>query len=79
MKHEFCPRAECAVRKVAACLLLLLGIPNLTLAEIGRPREVTQNGARVVAISKMARQRSSSKQAWSVACPFKALQTKETI
>src|SRR5580698_7355785 len=41
--------ADSILRKVAAYLLLLLGIPNLLLAEeIGWPREVTQNGARIV-------------------------------
>src|SRR6202789_4211842 len=37
------------VRKVVAYLLLLCGIPSLLLAEdIGWPREMTQNGARIV-------------------------------
>src|ERR1700734_3381315 len=41
--------ADSILRRAAAYLLLLLGIPNLLLAEeIGWPREVTQNGARIV-------------------------------
>src|ERR1700729_3961176 len=37
------------VRKVVAYLLLLCGIPSLLLAEdIGWPREISQNGARIV-------------------------------
>jgi hypothetical protein len=42
-------REEYGVRKVVAYLLLLFGVPNLMLAEdIGWPREVIQNGARIV-------------------------------
>src|SRR5580700_8445625 len=49
MKARFRLKDECGVRKFAAYLLLLLGIPSLLLAEdIGWPREMTQNGARIV-------------------------------
>src|SRR5580658_7279801 len=49
MKAKFRLKDECGVRKFAAYLLLLLGIPSLLLAEdIGWPREMTQNGARIV-------------------------------
>src|ERR1700734_3582058 len=42
-------RKESGARKVVAYLLLLIGIPSLMLAEdIGWPREMTQNGARIV-------------------------------
>ena len=42
-------REESAARKAVAYLLLLWGIPSLMLAEdIGWPREMTQNGARIV-------------------------------
>ena len=49
MTIRFRLREECGVRKVVAYLLLLCGIPSLLLAEdIGWPREMTQNGARIV-------------------------------
>lgn len=49
MKRRFRLTGECAVRKGAAYLLLLLGIPNVLFAEdIGWPREMTQNGTRIV-------------------------------
>src|ERR1700721_4080070 len=49
MKARFRLKDECGVRKFAAYLLLLIGIPSLMLAEdIGWPREMTQNGARIV-------------------------------
>src|SRR3984885_4633708 len=49
MKARFRLKDECGVRKFAAYVLLLLGIPSLLLAEdIGWPREMTQNGARIV-------------------------------
>ena len=42
-------REESALRKAVAYLLLLFGIPTLMLAEdIGWPREMTENGARIV-------------------------------
>ena len=42
-------REESVLRKAVAYLLLLWGIPSLMLAEdIGWPREMTQNGARIV-------------------------------
>src|SRR5580698_5650693 len=49
MTSEFCRKKECGVRKAVAYLLLLYGVPALILAEdIGWPREMTQNGARIV-------------------------------
>src|SRR5580658_2560937 len=49
MTRKFRLRAKYALRKAAAYLLLLLGFPNLLLAEdIGWPREVTQNGAQII-------------------------------
>src|SRR3984957_12078002 len=49
MTSEFCRKKECSVRKAVAYLLLLYGVPALMLAEdIGWPREMTQNGARIV-------------------------------
>src|ERR1700727_4041453 len=49
MKARFRLKDECGVRKFSAYLLLLCGIPSLLLAEdIGWPREMTQNGARIV-------------------------------
>jgi hypothetical protein len=49
MTSRFRPRKECGARKAVAYLLLLCGIPSLMLAEdIGWPREMTQNGARIV-------------------------------
>src|SRR5580658_1186274 len=49
MKSKFHPTADGILREAAAYLLLLLGIPNLLLAEeIGWPREVTQNGAQII-------------------------------
>src|SRR5580658_9260190 len=49
MKAKFRLKDECGVRKFAAYLLLLLGIPSLMLGEdIGWPREITQNGAHIV-------------------------------
>ena len=49
MTSEFCRKKECGVRKAVAYLLLLYGVPALMLADdIGWPREMTQNGARIV-------------------------------
>src|SRR5580704_11433853 len=49
MTRKFRPREESGVRKAVAYLLLLIAIPTLVLAEdIGWPREMTQNGARIV-------------------------------
>ena len=49
MTRKFRPREESGVRKAVAYLLLLIAIPSLVLAEdIGWPREMTQNGARIV-------------------------------
>ena len=49
MISRFRPNEACGLRKIAAYLLLLFGIPSLLLAEdIGWPREITQNGTRFV-------------------------------
>src|SRR5271154_2442159 len=49
MKRIFRLAEACAVRKAVAYLLLLFGVPSLILAEdIGWPREMTENGTRVV-------------------------------
>ena len=49
MTSKFWSGKECGMRKLVAYLLLLCGIPTLMLAEdIGWPREITQNGARIV-------------------------------
>jgi hypothetical protein len=49
MTRRFLPREESGVRKAVAYLLLLIGIPSLVLAEdIGWPREMKQDGARIV-------------------------------
>src|SRR5580698_8221268 len=49
MTSEFCRKKECGVRKAVAYLLLLCGVPTLMLGEdIGWPREMTLNGARIV-------------------------------
>jgi hypothetical protein len=49
MTRKFLGSKTSAVQKVAACIVLFLGIPSLMLAEdIGWPREMTQNGAHIV-------------------------------
>ncbi len=49
MTRRFRVGDKCGLRKAVAYLLLLFGVPNLMLAEeIGWPREMTQNGARIV-------------------------------
>src|ERR1700727_1086668 len=49
MARKFHPQEGSSVRKLVAYLVLLIGIPSLMLAEdIGWPREMTQNGARIV-------------------------------
>jgi hypothetical protein len=49
MTSKFSSTKEGGMRKVIAYVLLLCGIPTLMLAEdIGWPREMTQNGARIV-------------------------------
>src|ERR1700727_4083118 len=49
MTSKFSSTKEGGMRKVIAYVLLLCGIPTLMLAEdIGWPREITQNGARIV-------------------------------
>jgi hypothetical protein len=49
MTRRFRVGDKCGLRKAVAYLLLLFAVPNLMLAEeIGWPREMTQNGARIV-------------------------------
>jgi hypothetical protein len=49
MTYRVSPENECQVRKIVAYVLLLCGSSSLLLAEdIGWPREISQNGARIV-------------------------------
>src|SRR5580658_5855421 len=49
MTRRFVPGEECGVRKIVAYLLLLFSVPSIVFGEdIGWPREMTQNGARIV-------------------------------
>ena len=49
MRSDPCVKAQSWLRKLTAFLLLLVGMPSLSIAEdIGWPREMTQNGARIV-------------------------------
>src|SRR5580658_1734191 len=49
MTRRFVPGEECGVRKMVAYLLLLFSVPSIVFGEdIGWPREMTQDGARIV-------------------------------
>src|SRR5580698_4800447 len=49
MTRKFHPQEGSLLRKLVAYFVLLIGIPSLMLGEdIGWPREMTQNGARIV-------------------------------
>src|SRR5580698_4481654 len=49
MTRKFHPQEGSLLRKLVAYFVLLIGIPSLMLAEdIGWPREMTQNGARIL-------------------------------